>query len=89
MTRTMHPHFGFDATPTPEACPNLVVAEPQVGGLDRGQIYVPQSQATNMEAKLRDPKLQAVVRIRLRDDGHITPLRMTFRPKPPEPGTAK
>jgi hypothetical protein len=44
-----------------------------------GRLYVPQTQARAMEAKLRDPKLQAVVRFRLRPDGHVTPLAMTFR----------
>lgn len=68
-----------------EACTHRAVA-PKEGRWDwgpvnrwTGRLYVPQTQAHAMETKLRDPKLQAFVRIRLRPDGHITPLRMTFR----------
>lgn len=50
-------------------------------GLSAGQLYVPQTQAAELERKLRDPKLQGVVRIRVRDDGHITPLSISFRPR--------
>lgn len=70
-----------------ELCQNRAVAS-EVGRWDwgpvnrwTGKLYVPQTQASAMEARLRDPKLQAIVRIRLRPDGHITPLRMTFRPR--------
>lgn len=53
--------------------------------LATGRLYVPQTDGAPLERKLADPKLQGIVRIRLRDDGHITPLRITFRPRPPEP----
>ena len=66
-------------------CPYPVSGPDDIWAVDRGQIYVPQTQASAMEAKLRDPKLQAMVRFRLRPDGHITPLAMTFRPRPAVP----
>lgn len=50
-------------------------------GFEGGQLYVPQTQTAGLEEKLRDPKLQGVVRIRVRDDGHITPLSISFRPR--------
>ena len=55
------------------------------GGLFTGRLYVSQAEGTRLERQLRDPKLQGMVRVRLRDDGHITPLRITFRPRPPAP----
>ena len=50
-------------------------------GLAGGILYVPQTQARPLERKLADPRYQGVVRIRVRDDGHVTPLRITFRRK--------
>lgn len=54
-------------------------------GLDGGILYVAQTEARHLERQLTDPKLQGVVRIRVRDDGMITPLRITFRPRPVVP----
>jgi hypothetical protein len=54
-------------------------------GLDGGILYVAQTQTRRLERQLADPKLQGVVRIRLREDGMITPLRITFRPRPVVP----
>jgi hypothetical protein len=53
-----------------------------------GRLYASQDEALRLEKALRDSAKQGVVRIRLRPDGHITPLRITFRPRPPEPQAA-
>ena len=45
-----------------------------------GRIYVPQTQATELEDKLRDPELDAYVLVRQRDDGKITPRELRFEP---------
>lgn len=50
-----------------------------------GRLYASQQAALAIQKELADPKQQGMVRIRLRPDGHITPLRITFRPRPPEP----
>ena len=49
------------------------------GGLVGGRLFVDQQEGKRLEAQLRDPSLQASVRIRVREDGHITPLRITVR----------
>lgn len=53
-----------------------------------GRLYVSQGEALRLEKDLRGAVKQGMVRIRLRPDGHITPLRITFRPRPPEPQAA-
>lgn len=53
-----------------------------------GRLYASQDASLAMQQKLADPKLQGMVRVRLRPDGQITPLRITFRPRPPEPQAA-
>lgn len=58
------------------------------GDAFNGRLYASQSQALRLEKDLRDPAKQGVVRIRLRPDGHITPLGISFRPRPPEPQAA-
>lgn len=50
-----------------------------------GRLYVAQTAAGALEKQLRDPKLQGVIRVRLRSDGTVTPLELTFRPRPPQP----
>jgi len=57
------------------------------GGIFTGRLYVSQAEGARLEGQLADPRLQATARIRLRDDGHITPLRITFRRRPAEPET--
>ncbi len=42
--------------------------------------YVPQTKAAGLEDKLRDPKLQAIMRVRIREDGVVTPKSLRFRP---------
>ena len=48
-----------------------------------GRLYASRDAAMDMQRKLADPKLQGLIRVRLRSDGHLTPLRITFRPRPP------
>lgn len=71
------------------SCANRARAEAsfdgQPTGTAGGRLYVPQAQADELNAKLADPALQGVVRVRLRPDGHLTPLRLTFRPRPVQP----
>lgn len=52
------------------------------GGLDRGRLYVPQDKASALQSDLNDPNKQAMLRFRLRPDGHITPLDISFEDKP-------
>lgn len=49
-----------------------------------GRLYTSQDSALRMQRQLADPKLQGVLRFRLRPDGQIVPLGLTFRPRPPE-----
>jgi hypothetical protein len=51
-----------------------------MGSLVDGRYYVPQTKATGLEQKLRDPKIQAVMRVRIREDGVVTPKSLSFRP---------
>lgn len=74
-------------------CANRIVAldrgssAARGNGLDGGILYVPQTEASRLERQLRDPTQQGMVRIRVRGDGHVTPLRITFRPRPVAPPT--
>lgn len=56
-----------------------------IRGLETGILYVPQARASELEKKLADPKLQGIIRIRVREDGLITPVDMRFRPRPAAP----
>jgi hypothetical protein len=58
------------------------------GGIVTGRLYVSQAEGARLQQQLMDPRLQGTVRIRLRDDGHITPLRISFRPRPAEEAPA-
>lgn len=58
------------------------------GGLVSGRLYVSQERAATLQRRLADPKLQGLVRVRVREDGHLTPLDITFRPRPGEPAPA-
>jgi hypothetical protein len=55
------------------------------GGIVTGRLYVSQAEGARLQEQLTDPALQGVARVRVRDDGHVTPLRITFRPRSPEP----
>lgn len=79
---------------SPPAIEALVAAEPEMdcsypvrtdssgvygeGGLARGRLYVPQTQARELQDQLRDPQLRGYVLIRQREDGHITPRELRF-----------
>lgn len=69
------------------ACPNKASAAGDgVYGsdeLEQGRLYTSQAEAARLQEELWDPKQQGVLHFRLRPDGHITPLRLTFRPRPP------
>ncbi|HEY6814301.1 MAG TPA: GDYXXLXY domain-containing protein [Croceibacterium sp.] len=57
------------------------------GGITTGRLYVSQAEGARLQEQLTDPALQGTVHIRLRADGHITPLRISFRPRPAVPTT--
>ena len=52
-------------------------------GLGNDSIFIPQNDSEELTNKLNDPKLQAVVRIRVGEDGYIRPITLKFRPRPP------
>lgn len=52
-----------------------------MGPLVGGRLYVPQTAAAGLEQKLANPAQKAILRFRLREDGHLTPLELTFRAK--------
>ena len=58
----------------------------QGNGLEGGIYYVPQTQALGLEEKLRDPKLQGVITLRIREDGITRPVGLRFQPRPVPPG---
>jgi hypothetical protein len=70
-------------------CTNFVrsptYSQEGIRGLRTGILYIPQTEADELGAKLRDRDLQGVIHIRVRDDGLISPQRISFRPRPPEP----
>lgn len=47
----------------------------------RGRLYIPQAAAGGLERQLADPARQGMVRLRLRADGTVTPLALTFVPR--------
>ena len=71
-------------------CPHILAADPATlyGYPDlprNGRLYIPQTAGPGLEAQLRDPDLQGMIRVRLRADGTLTPLELTFSPRPPAP----
>ncbi len=50
-------------------------------GLSSGKIYIAQTKADALQRQLLDPKLQAFAHIRIRDDGIITPIELSFQPR--------
>lgn len=50
-----------------------------------GRYYVPIERVQALQRQLANPKLQGVVRIRLRNDGHAVPLEWSFRPRVKQP----
>jgi hypothetical protein len=54
----------------------------EVQGLRSGIVYVSQDKGKALEAKLADPKLQGLIRVKIRQDGVMRPVSMEFRPRP-------
>ena len=57
------------------------------GGADlprNGRLYIAQTAGQRLEEQLRNPRLKGMIRVRLRSDGTVTPLELTFTPRPPE-----
>ncbi|VWX57440.1 GDYXXLXY domain-containing protein [Sphingorhabdus sp. 109] len=76
----------IDADPlVDDRCDMVVRANPwsEEGndGLTRDRLYVAQDAARDYEKNLVDPDLQAIARIRINNDGFITPLSLRFRPR--------
>lgn len=57
-------------------------ARREVRGLNSGIFYASQAQAITLSKKLADPKLQGLVRVRVRADGLMRPVALEFRPRP-------
>ncbi len=57
-------------------------ARQEVRGLESGIFYASQAQAIALSAKLADPRLQGLVRVRVRADGVMRPVALDFRPRP-------
>jgi hypothetical protein len=78
-----------EAPPKPPKC-TITARAPRGGdnqgnGLEGGLYYLPQDKALDYEKKLANPKLQGVIRLRIRDDGITRPVGISFRPRPAEP----
>ena len=60
-----------------------IVATHAISGVQQaaisGQLYVSQTNASAMQSRLADPKQRGILRFRLRKDGQITPLGLSFR----------
>lgn len=76
-----------------KTCANYVAGIAPVSGFPNGstggRLYTSQDSALRMQQQLADPKLQGVLRFRLRPDGRIVPLGLTFRPRPAEPAALR
>lgn len=60
------------------ACANPVNAQ----SVEPGRFYASLERAQSIERQLADPKLIGTLRFRLRPDGQIVPLDITFAPRP-------
>lgn len=58
-------------------------------GLSGGMYFVPQAKAKGYEDRLRDPRIQTFVTLRIRDDGVVRPTGLKFRPRPGAPPTSR
>lgn len=68
-------------------CQGIARTPPQGPGLTstvprEGRLFVPQSDAAGLQRALSNPAQQAILRFRLKPDGEIVPLRLSFQPKP-------
>ncbi|MFM5929891.1 MAG: GDYXXLXY domain-containing protein [Novosphingobium sp.] len=75
-----------DVDPKTARCPNLArasnsSARSYLTSLETGRLYASEVEALRMQTALADPKQQGMIHFRLREDGHVTPLRITFRPR--------
>jgi uncharacterized membrane-anchored protein len=74
----------YPGNSTPQ-CPTVIRvnrwSNDAYNGLKRDSIYIPQNDSVELTRKLADPKLQAMVRIRVGDSGYIRPVTLTFRPR--------
>lgn len=71
--------------PSGEPCEHVVRAsggwnDPE-GGLASGRLYVSQDRAATLQRRLADRTLQGMVRVRVHQNGRLTPLAITFRPQ--------
>lgn len=57
-------------------------ARQAVRGLESGIFYASQAQAIALSRQLADPRLQGLVRVRVRADGVMRPVALDFRPRP-------
>lgn len=57
----------------------------EIQGLSTGILYASQERALALQDKMRDPKLQGLIKVRIRPDGVMRPIDMAFRPRPPAP----
>ena len=80
----------YGSSPAP-SCDTIARVNPWseegTDGLVRDRIYIPQQAAREYTDKLANPALQGVVRIRINNNGFITPLSLRFRPRPAENDT--
>jgi hypothetical protein len=66
-------------------CANLARSASQrkwgMSTLEMGRLYASEEEALRLQTALADGKQQGILTFRLRPDGHVTPLRITFRPR--------
>ncbi|MFK5108624.1 hypothetical protein ACI394_29255, partial [Klebsiella pneumoniae] len=56
---------------------------PQTNTVPReGRLIIPQTDGPRLEHALSDPKQQAILHFRLRPDGEIVPMHLSFQPRP-------
>lgn len=79
------PVYADDPDAPQAPCPYRVGGEGRGGVGMGGRLYAPKETALDLQDKLANPKLQGLIRVRLRPDGELTPLGMTFRPRGPSP----
>ena len=74
----------LDDDASDEECEHIVVANPYGiygnDGLRRGRLYVEQGRALEIQEEMRDTDQQGIVRVRIREDGTVTPVDIRFRP---------
>ena len=76
------PHIARAFPPDGRPCPHPLrapgYAQEGIHGLASGMLYVSQEEARSIQKDMRNPDVQGLVRIRVRDDGLITPLYIRF-----------